>query len=288
MKKIILIAISFIAINPETNAQFQGNFVQFFNNETYLNPAFAGTQVSAFNLSAITRADYVGIVQDEKLFGASKALITIDKRYDNKNFGLAANLNTIKFGNYNNHDLSLNYSYHLNLDKDRKLCMGLKAGGIYKTLTTDKLRIKDEVDKVFDPTTVAGSSFEGVIGAGFAYESEKLYIGVATPQVIGDLKLTASGGYKFPLNEDLYIEPNFLFRHVAGYTPKIDINTILAKNESYWAGVNYAYNNSIAFMGGIYYQGRLKIGYAFDLNTNLLAGSTSHEIMLQWDLEDAL
>ena len=286
MKKIILIAIAFIGINLEINAQFQGNFVQFFNNETYLNPAFAGTQVSALNLSAITRADYVGIVQGN-MIGASKALITIDKRFDNKNFGLAANLNTIKFGNYNNYDLALNYSYHLNLGKDRKLCMGLKAGGIYKTLT-DNLSIKDQVDDVFDPTMVAGSTFEGVIGAGFAYESEKAYLGVASPQVIGDLKLTASGGYKFPVNEDLYIEPNFLIRHVKGYTPKIDINTILAKNESFWVGANYSYNNSFAVMAGIYYKGRLKIGYAFDYNTNLLSGTISHEIMLQWDLEDAL
>ena len=292
MKTKLLIAIIYIGIQTQLSAQFQGNFVQFFNNETYLNPAFAGTQTSGLNISSIARTDYSGIYNGDFL-GASKALITIDKRFDKKNFGLAANMNVIKFGEYQNYDLALNYSYHLNLGKERKICMGLKAGGVYQYSNIKQFEVKDDQDNVFSDfnsttNTLTSSIFNTIIGAGFAYESEKLYLGIASPNLIGSIRLTGSGGYKFFLNQDLYIEPNFLFRYVTGFTPKVDINTIIAKNESYWAGVNYSHNNSVAIMAGIYVNGRIKIGYAYDFNINLIQGRDSHELMLQWDLEDVL
>ncbi|MEY3417480.1 MAG: hypothetical protein RL060_1592 [Bacteroidota bacterium] len=291
MKKQLLI-ISLLVIPFLSQAQsketspFLGNFVQFFNNETYLNPAFAGTQLSAFNISAITRVDYVGISGDK--FGANKGLFTIDKRFDNKNFALAFNLNTITFNSNRNFELAANYSYHLNLGKDRKLCMGLKAGGVYADRFVN-LELRETDDQKYTDADSYSPTFLPKIGAGFLYKSEKLYAGISTPDVANNnLNLTTSGGYKYFLNEDLYIEPNFLGRYSKTFPTKIDINTMIGKQESFWLGANYSVKNSMALMGAIYIKGRIELGYAIDYNTNLTSGRISHEIMLQWDIEDAL
>jgi type IX secretion system PorP/SprF family membrane protein len=287
MKKKLLITFVFIGFSFVAQAQFQGNFVQFFNNETYLNPAFAGTQISAFNISTIARADYVGIASEK--FAANKVLLTVDKRFDEKNFALALNFNKITFNSYNNYELAVNYSYHLNVGRDRKLCMGLKAGGIYadrfKTLS-----IREANDNTFSDSALSNNpTFLPKIGAGFVYKSEKLYAGISSPDVSNDkLNLTASGGYKYFITEDLYIEPNFLIRYYKSNASKFDINTLIGKHESFWLGANYSVNNSVALMGAIYVNGRIEIGYALDYNTNLTSGRMSHEIMLQWDIEDAL
>jgi type IX secretion system PorP/SprF family membrane protein len=287
MKKIFLFVIAFISLTINSFAQYQylGNFVQFFNNETYLNPAFAGTQTSGFNISAITRVDYAGIISDNK-FGIHKELITIDKRFDEKNFALAFNLNSISNNGYRNFELAANYSYHLNLGHDRKLCMGLKAGGIYSDRNV-KLELETTGDKVFnDQNDTYSATFLPKIGAGFLYKDEKTYLGISSPDVVEKINLTGSGGYKFSINEDLYLQPNSLVRYASGSNPKIDINTLLGKNESFWFGLNYSVKNSIALMGALYINGRIELGYAFDYNVNF--GYSSHEIMLQWDIEDVL
>ena len=287
MKKIFLFVIAFISLTINSFAQYQylGNFVQFFNNETYLNPAFAGTQISAFNISAITRVDYAGIISTKR-FGIHKELITIDKRFDEKNFALAFNLNSISNNGYRNFELAANYSYHLNLGHDRKLCMGLKAGGIYSDRKF-KLELETTGDNVFnDPNDTYSATFLPKIGAGFLYKDEKTYLGISSPDVVEKINLTGSGGYKFSINEDLYLQPNSLVRYASGSNAKIDINTLLGKNESFWFGLNYSVKNSIALMGAIYVRGRIELGYAFDYNVNF--GFSSHEIMLQWDIEDVL
>jgi type IX secretion system PorP/SprF family membrane protein len=285
MKRILLITSILLGISISSFAQLQSNFVQFFNNETYLNPAFAGTQISALNFSAISRTDYTGILNNK--LGVSRTLLTFDKRFDEKNFGLAANLNALTFNGLNNFEFGINYSYHLNLGRDRKICMGLKAGGIYEDRGT-KLSLREQNDAIYSDTVNFTPKFYEKIGAGFVYKDEKIYAGLAVPDVTNRFNFNVSGGYKFSITEDLYLQPNALVRYIKNQETLTNINCLLGKNESFWAGASYALGNSMAVMGGIHINGRLKLGYAFDYNYNLVYAPTSHEIMLQWDLEDVL
>ena len=106
--------------------------------------------------------------------------------------------------------------------------------------------------------------------------------------------------YQLAINEDYHFIPSLLLRISPSSLPKTDISLSVGKTEAFWAGLVVSPNNSIrkdgvsypflnngGLTGGMYINGRLKLGGAFLYNFNIESVyKTSAEISLTYDLED--
>lgn len=298
--KSILILSIFIFILQNSFAQLQSNNSLFNQNPIYYNPAFTGMQESGFNFVLNSRANWLVTNSIVTSNNPWNAMLTLDKRFDNKNFGLAFNLSNVNFGRTNSVDMCGNFAYHINLGHDSKLAMGAKFGLNY--LNIGSILIEDKSDVEFNNV---GNFVIPKLGLGLLYKSEMFWLGVASPDIFTynyqnvlassestfkRLVINVNAGYKLMLNSDIYFQPSLLYISSPVYDDKIDINLALGKNEAYWGAISYSPQNSISAMGGFTFNGRFNLAYAFSYNTSFMnsGASTSHEISLNWDLEDAL
>lgn len=299
MKKFLLsIPLLLIGI-CESKAQIQTNNAMFNLNPSYYNPAFAGFSESGFNAVISSRADWVSFNNVSNTSNPWNALVSIDKRIDSKKIGFGSNLANINLGRMNLLDLSGNVAYHLHINESNQISFATKIGFNYLYLGDQNLR--DDADDIF-ANSVSGNYLIPKIGLGIAYKNENFFAGFASPDlIVSDSKhlLAANGlmsnnhfnlnaGYKLKLNEDFYLQPSFLSIINPNAISKTDINMVIGKKESYWGGFGYSQHNSYSVMGGITLNGRLNLSYAFTLYNTLVANPTSHELCLNWDLEDIL
>ena len=83
----------------------------------------------------------------------------------------------------------------------------------------------------------------------------------------------------------MLLEPNFLFRYVAGSKGQLDLGVRAEYKSKLWGGINYKINNSISPLGvlsGYNINDRFNIGYSFGLPSpsTSVYQSGSHEFML--------
>ncbi len=276
------------------NAQIQSNEALFNLNPTYYNPAFTGMQESGSNAVMLSRADW-GFSSYRNPWNAGLA---IDKRFDSKKIAIGFNATNIKLGRMNAFDLVCNGAYHLHLSQRHILSFGAKVGFNYITL--GDLNLKDQTDVYFS-SAIAGNYIIPKLGFGLLYKSEGFYAGIASPDVFSKdsknilasngmfsrFNVNLNAGYKLNVNHDFYVQPSLLTVVNPAYITKTDINMVLGINDSFWGGIGFCPDNSYSIMGGIY-MGRFRFSYAFTLYNYLVANPTSHELCINWDLEDML
>lgn len=312
MKKIYTLAIILASSIFSAKAQMLADFAQFNTNLTYYNPAYAGLDESALNASLLTRYDWFGITGSP--FTNS---CTIDKRIDSKKLGLSANFINYNYGNYKLFDLYGNAAYHLDLGGEKKLSFGIKGG--FSNTYVYQANILNKEDAIFNKTDDFVSAIIPKLGLGFAFKAENFHLSAALPDAIGydnngyllkkekgnrsffDQKnVIFNGYYKLAINEDYHFIPSLLLRISPSSLPKTDISLSVGKTEAFWAGLVVSPNNSIrkdgvsypflnngGLTGGMYINGRLKLGGAFLYNFNIESVyKTSAEISLTYDLED--
>jgi type IX secretion system PorP/SprF family membrane protein len=300
MKKIIVIGILLVHCAIATvYAQIQSNEALFNLNPTYYNPAFTGMQESGWNAVVLSRADWVSYKNVSNTSNPWNAGLALDKRFDTKKIGVGVNVTNTKLGRMNAFDLVGNVAYHLHLNERHKLSFGAKVGFNYVNL--GDLNLKDQTD-VYFTNAIAGNYFIPKIGVGLLYKSENFYAGIASPDVLAQdsknilasnglfskFNINLNAGYKLNVNHDFYVQPSFLTVINPANITKTDINMVFGKNESFWGGIGFSPSNSYSAMGGIFINGRFKLSYAFTLYNTLVANPTSHELCLNWDLEDVL
>ena len=299
MKKLLLSIPLFLIGFSDGYSQVQANNAMFNLNPTYYNPAFSGLDESELNAVLISRADWVSFKNVSNTSNPWNALISLDKRIDSKKLGVGVNLANNKAGRMNALDIAGNIAYHLELNGQNKLSFATKIGMNYIYLGDNNLR--DPIDEMF-ANSISGNYIIPKVGFGLVYKNENFFAGVASPDLISaDSKkiLESNGmfsrynfnlnaGYKLHINEDYYLQPSILSTLNPANITKTDINMVIGKNESFWGGVSFSPSNSYSAMGGVTLSGRFKLSYAFTLYSTLVANPTSHELCLNWDLEDVL
>lgn len=298
--KLILILSIYLFVYQNGFAQMQANNSLFNQNPTYYNPAFSGMQESALNFVFNSRANWVAANSITTTNNPWNAMLSLDKRFQDKNFGVSFNLTNVNVARINSIDLAGNFAYHINLGHDSKLTMGARVGVNY--LNIGSIYLEDNTDAQFNNV---GNYMIPKFGLGLLYKTENFWMGAASPDIFTynyqnvlaasnstfkRLVMNVNAGYKLMLNADFYFQPSVLYISSPVYDDKIDINLALGKNEAYWGGVSYSPLNSVSAMGGVTIKGRYNFAYAFSYNTSFTntGFSSSHEITLNWDLEDAL
>jgi type IX secretion system PorP/SprF family membrane protein len=267
---------------------------QYMFNGLYLNPAYAGSH-KYYNVTSLYRKQWVNVD------GApSTQILSMDGPLKGKNVGLGLLLSNDQIGVSKQTDFYGNYAYHINLGKDLKLSMGLRAGGSYYRAKLTSLTVWDGNDQVFSQD-VKGQ-FLPNFGTGLYLYSSKLFVGLSAPHLVNYKPKTTfyidktnspqlirhyylNAGYVFDGNQNVIFKPSILIKYLANAPLQADFNLNVLFHRFIWIGASYRTKDSFVGIVEIQANKKLRIGYAYDHPINSLQRYTSgsHEIMLAYD-----
>ncbi len=307
MKKALFICfLSSIAFGSAKAQQIE-QYSQFMLNEFRVNSAVAGIN-NYFNATAVYRNQWVGIDGAPVTYylGVNGPIIR-------DNMGIGGYVYSDVAGHTRRNGFQLAYAYHLKLNDILRLSFSLAGGFQQFSIDGNRLDLQNSNDIALSNGLM--NELRPDIGAAVRFSGEHFHVGIAAPQVVGgklqffdDYPETQSalsrhfmlnGAYTYNINDNFSVEAGGLGKYETESTlGMIDVYARGFYKDMVWLGALYRswfpviYDkiqeipnvdaNSIGIMAGYKFQNNLMIGYAYDIPTGSIAGSTtgSHELLL--------
>lgn len=321
MKKYFFILFLFICTH--SFSQQKPQFTQYIFNQYLLNPALSGIEnYTDFKMGH--RRQWQGIKEapetsfatinwtlgDDYLW--SNPLSQFSDEDDNPmsksyaqtymsspaHHGMGVTMVYDKAGPLTNIDLNLTYAYHLQLNNDLNLSLGV-AGGISRT-GLDINSLDFGKDYAVDPAAVKISSevIRPNLSAGTWLYGARFFAGASIHQFVTSKMIFTQAekisvakskpnyfittGYKFYLDEEIAFMPSVMFKSINGNLNTFDLNAKLTFKDRVWLGTSYRQDDSYAAIAGFCIGKTFNISYAYDVTTSDLrvVNKGSHEIVL--------
>jgi type IX secretion system PorP/SprF family membrane protein len=289
----------------ETKAQ-DPQFTQFYANQLYLNPAFAGT----------SKCPRVGLSYRNQWPSISGTFVTGSFAYDqyldgiNGGLGVLITRDDAGKGILTTTRASFIYSYHLAVNSRSSINFGFEGGYHVKALNTENLIFGDQISPTQgvvggdsnDPGRFGTSRSAPDFSFGALYYSKYFFMGAAGHHLTEPdeglinssklpMKITGHMGAKIPLRlkglgggtkgAKSSISPNVLYQRQADFQ-QLNLGLYIQKG-ALVTGLWYRNSDAFIVLVGIE-QDMVKIGYSYDLTISRLGSATagSHELSMQW------
>ena len=284
----ILISLGSSLFSQESSLMFNKFNLSVFN------PAYVGVEGSAININS--RAQWLGI-EDGPL--TNYLIIHLPEK---KNASLGFTIQNDRVFVENKSQVTVDYSYKLQLSNDSYLSLGLKAGGRFFNVDINNVpRIYSEANQsISEP----GNYFSPILGAGVSYISKKGFLGVAVPGLLNstglnknqDWELTSrdytyvhlSGGFYLNLSDKFSVNPSLIYRSNPRQPDLFNSVIEMDYNDRFSLGSVNTNNNTMAFFFKLKSKKGFHIGYGYEFSTasdmEAIKNST-HELMLRIDLK---
>lgn len=278
-------------------------FTQFYANQLYLNPAFAGTHgCPRFNLNY--RNQWPAL---------SGTFVTYSASYDqyidvlSGGIGVLVTRDEQGQGTINTTTGSLIYSYHLALNRKWSMLFGAQATWNQKSLDWSKLTFGDQIDPrrgfIYQTGDVPRGGSRGFfdVSAGAMVYNETFYAGFTakhlnTPNesmIIGEsfmpMRFTAHMGASIKFGQrsqyrnQTSLSPNIIWSYQQGF---MQTNVgLYVKYGVFTTGVWYRDRDAFIVLVGLN-TGKFRFGYSYDLTVSRLTNASggSHELSLGFNL----
>ena len=258
-----------------------------------LNPGITGS-VEYIPIRLTARQQWTGITDAPSTQAISAHALLTDKH-----FGVGGYIFNDMFGPISTTGIQASGAYHLQLNDDMKLGLGLSFSAFqFKLDETDLNAIDDYGDAVL--TGAVESTFVPDANFGAYLYSERYFVGISGAQLIqykiklheqlaGNNQMIRhyylTGGYNFKLSEEFDLQPSIMLKGTEKSPFNLDFNLKAFYKKNYWFGISYRSSESAIAMLGVKIQ-RYYIGYAFDYTFSPIKdySTGSHEIMIGVDL----
>jgi type IX secretion system PorP/SprF family membrane protein len=284
-------------------------YSQYLYNKFLINPAVAGSDgYTSFNLTA--REQWVGYSGAPRTFSFSGQGRILKKGYSiregasNRTVLRPKSDGKVGFGGYIFSDkngliqrtgFQASYSYHMWVQNNTQVSMGLALTGYYFKINEKEIRFEDpnepwlnnelrrgmfvpDVDfgiYVLNPNYSFGFSTAQLFGAaakigGEAYQSYRM-----------DRHYYIFGTYSFYSNSKVELQPSALVMMSEQLKPMADIGFTFIYDQKFWAGISYRTAKAIIPNFGVTYN-NLFIGYSFDFTLQEIQRITwgTHELTI--------
>jgi type IX secretion system PorP/SprF family membrane protein len=293
----VLILLIALMTGGKMQAQFDYMFTQYMFNETFINPAYAGSK-EAMSATLLHRQQWVNfpgrpITTSFNLHGPLMG---------NK-MGLGLSVLNERIGVLNHNLAYLSYAYRLKLNEKSNLAFGLMAGFHNQVNKFNDIKANDDgsVDNQFvgTPSTMAPN-----FGTGVYYTTKTFYAGLSVPRMVDDKVKFATGGAVsvsskmdpeyfhyyltlgnvFTLSKDLKLKAQGMVKAVQNAPLQFDVNANFLIKEKVWAGLSYRNGSAVSAIAGIQLNSQFLASYAFDYTLNNISkySQGSHEIVLNY------
>lgn len=264
MKNIFIYLVLFpLGLLAQQDAYFSLNTYQM----NLINPAYAGADGGQSFLFS-SRNQWSGVSQAPK----TMALAYSSER--GKSVGLGLSVISDQIFVEKQALIMIDFSYRLTLEDESYLFLGLKAGGgSYRTDPSELSAYASEAD----PTKKALSRFNPNVGMGFLYRKSNFWLSASIPRLFNtkrdeDIAIQArdrvhiylAAGTKFAVNEDVHIQPNFIYRKAEGIKAVTDVGMIGSYRNTFDFGLAFRTGSIVSIQTAIKLKGIYTVGYAYD------------------------
>jgi len=298
VRKILLIISIILFSIPESKAQFDAHFSNYFALQSLYNPACSGKSdqlkiYAAYNmqLAGFKRAPstmYAAVDMPFKLF--------------QKKHGVGVGLYSDKIGLFTNQRIWAQYAYRTKLFGGQ-FSLGFQLGALNLSFDPSKLDLGENVDASNDPafpsTTVNGVSLD--TGFGAYYANKKFYAGFSathlTAPVVSlgetnEMKIDpiiyfTSGCNIKTRNPLISIQPSMLLKtDMMSYKLDLTSRVFYKKGDkTFYGGLSYSPSTSVSFLAGVH-MGKIRAGYAYEMYTSKVGiGNGSHDIYISYTVD---
>lgn len=293
LKFTIFLCLYFLLSFTAVYSQQDPAYTQYMYNMAIVNPAYAGSK-GFLSLGLLHRAQWINIE------GAPRTTTLFAHTPVGRNTSLGLSVIADKIGPVKEENFNLDFSYTLQTSSYGNLAFGLKGGLTVQSVGLTSIILPEDPNDVLFSENI--NEVYPNFGIGAYYYTENYYIGLSTPSLLKtnhfergdgfvteareDIHYFLTSGYVFNISEDLKYKPSFLARVTNGAPISIDLSSNFLINDTFELGVNYRIDSSISALFNFGITSNLRIGYAYDYQTNNLGNfnSGSHEILLLWSL----
>jgi len=299
MKKIFCFLFLYIIINLAAIAQQDPQFT--FNKLTLLtvNPGYAGHD-GQITGTMLNRYQWDGIPGSPKTLvfsaGAATELFGL-------NSGVGINIVSDELGFQQNIAVTVDYAYR---KKTRFGDLGIGTSlGFYNMAINAEWFIPESDyhqavtdDEDIPPSESSQLAFD--LGLGVYLKSKDYFLGVSATHInqasilLGETARTylarhyyLSGGYNITLSDPLFELQPAIYIKTDMAALQADFAIDLVYNKRFSGGINYRINDAVSILVGFEMNNGLRMGYAYDIITSAMAGSTggSHELFLSYSID---
>ena len=281
------------------NAQFEPMFTQYMYNETFINPAYAGSHENIAT-TVLYRNQWAGMdgaptTQTFNIHGATNSKkVGLGLSALNENIGV-----THQFAAY------ADFAYRIVMPNS-SFAFGLQGGFVndeekltdVHTVVTGDNQFSTNVTKNFLPN----------FGFGMYYHTERFYAGLSIPRLLenhidptnpGKLSRNFSNmewwhyylatGCVVDLSAEVKFKPSIMIKAVQHAPVEFDADANFLIRDLLWIGCAYRTGDAVAGLIGLQLSKQLRIGYSYDYTLTDLQkyNSGSHEFTLSYDFGSA-
>jgi type IX secretion system PorP/SprF family membrane protein len=291
--KIINTVLLFFVILNISQAQSDPKLSNFIFSPLTYNPAYAGSY-QGMSISSVYSSQWVGFD------GAPQTMFLSGHTKFDDRVGMGIDFMNDKVGATNESRFIGNYAYHLDVNYDWKLSMGIKGGVSSYAIDYSLLSIYNPSE--FNDTKESVSVFSPIVGAGFYIHNESFFAGFSIPNFLKFKKIDAykntevnsainyflTTGYKFNLEGDIVLQPTILARVINGAPISVIPAVNLNWNDTIFASINYENNVSLGAFAGYRFMEKFTLGYSYDVSTNNFNRYNGgiHSLFLNFRLEN--
>jgi len=289
MRKIFIIAALLVSVSATAQVQF----TQYYLDGTQYNPALAGSR-GALCSGFSGRQQWMGMTdpEDNAIAPLSMVFSVHAPLYSIKS-GIGLNVIYDKLAFESNTGIKLNYAYHIPLQQEKsQLSIGVGVSVINRSVAFDKLITEqggDPLLKINSPENGLLPDFD--LGVSF-HRLKKFSVSLSAANLlessteIGNVKSANNrqiyilSDYRIKVTEDkrqsLYIIPS-VFIKANQQNVQFDLSSRLEFNNRYWAGLSYRYQDAVAIVGGLNFNG-FRIEASYDLSIGKLSPATNGSV----------
>jgi type IX secretion system PorP/SprF family membrane protein len=290
-----------IMVSGVTFGQQLPQFSQYIFNGLHINPAYAGYKGEPY-IQSTYRSQWVNFPGAPETF-----TVTADLSANEGTMGFGFSLMSDNLGPVKTTGSLLTYAYRIQTGTKSFLGLGVSAGFSQYSIDGSMLDPNDFPDSQIPEGRI--NLLTPNLNTGLFFHNDKFYAGFSVYNMIGknalekedvalayhDFHYYLTAGYLFDLTDNVKFKPSFLIKEVKGAPTSYDINAMFLFMERLWVGGSYRSNmkiwndnlieglskrNAVAAIIEIFPTDRLRLGYAYDHNLNVLNAyrNNSHEL----------
>lgn len=255
------------------------------------NPAFTGTD-GAF-ISVNSRSQWTGVADAPR---TNYLIFNLPKK-ERVSLGFSAQNDRVFIENKT--QLVIDYNYELKLSQERFLYLGLKGGGFYNSINTNKLQ---RLYTGYNPVLASVESyFTPILGVGVQLQNPNYFLGIAIPSLFSTKRFVDNGGFvtkaqdepflyfsggaTFKLNDSFLLKPVAVYRSIQD-SPNLFTTTVAFEYQNQFAaGVGFSNNQNLAFFFSTKSIKGIELCYGYEImnrGDQIAVQGGTHEFMLRF------
>jgi len=290
-----------LMVSGVTFGQQLPQFSQYIFNGLHINPGYAGYKGEPY-IQSTYRSQWINFPGAPETF-----TVTADLSANEGTMGFGISFLSDNLGPTKTTGGLLTYAYRIQTGRDSYLGLGVSAGFSQYSIDGSILDPNDWPDSELPDGRI--NLLTPNLNSGLFFNTKKFYAGFSVYNMIGkkalekedialayhDFHYYLTAGALFDVGNSVKFKPSFLIKEVKGAPTNYDINAMFLFVERIWVGGSYRSNmkiwndnlesglskrNAVAAVVEIFATERIRLGYAYDHNLNVLSNSrnNSHEL----------